>query len=113
MISDNLKPKQIYTVKDADVFANGDIEVFADEVCRIQNTEVIFTDKFVQVFFSPEKLDDPTLFNETELEASELGSFANYRAKIQVWMMYIFNETKVYLASSVTIPHNSTTMELT
>ena len=63
---------------------NGDIEVFADEVCRIQNTEAVYSDKFVQVFFSDDKLEDPSLFNESELESSELGTFANYRGKIQV-----------------------------
>ena len=76
--------KNIFTVKDVENFVNGDIEVFTDELTRIENDEVIFSDKYVQVFFSEDGLSDPSLFNEQALEEALLGSFASYRNKIMV-----------------------------
>ena len=78
--------KQIFTVKDNEAFNGNEIEVFVDEMVRITNAEATFTDKYVQVFFSEVNLNDPSLFNEQELEESQLGSLANYRSKVMVRM---------------------------
>ena len=51
---------------------------------RIENDEASYVDISVQVYFNMEELGDPLLFNESVLETSQLGSKANYRAKIQV-----------------------------
>ena len=80
----NVTRKNIFSVKDVERFAGGDIEIFSDELTRIENDEVIFSDKYIQVFFSEEGLADPSLFNEQTLEEAVLGSFASYRNKIMV-----------------------------
>lgn len=74
----------IFSVKDIERFADGDIEIFTDELTRIENKEAVFSDKYVQVFFSDEGLSDPSLFNEQTLEEAVLGSYASYRNKIMV-----------------------------
>ena len=76
--------KNIFSVKDIEKFTNGDIEIFTDELTRIENKEAVFSDKYVQVFFSDEGLSDPSLFNEQALEEAILGSYASYRNKIMV-----------------------------
>lgn len=80
--------KNIFTVKDVEKFANGDIEIFTDELTRIENKEAVFTDKCVQVFFCDEGLADPSLFNEQALEEALLGSYASYRNKIMVILVF-------------------------
>ena len=44
----------------------------------------LLKDWLARIYFSMENLNDPSLFNEQELEDSELGSLANYRGKITV-----------------------------
>ena len=80
----NPSRKNIFSVKDIEKFVNGDIEVFCDELTRIENKEAVFSDKYVQVFFCDDGLSDPSLFNEQALEEATLGSYASYRNKIMV-----------------------------
>ena len=58
--------------------------MFVDELTKITNSEVIFSDKLVRVYFPTEGISDPTTFNEQELEETQLGTFANYRNKSMV-----------------------------
>ena len=76
--------KNIFSVKDISVFADNEIEIFIDEVTKITNSEVIFTDKLVRIYFPVAQLNDPSLFNEQLLEEAKLGSYAHYRNKIMV-----------------------------
>lgn len=76
--------KNIFTVKDIENFNGGEIEVFTDELTRIENAEAVFSDNCVQVFFDDQGLFDPALFNEQSLEEDVLGSYASYRNKIMV-----------------------------
>ena len=76
--------ENIFSVKDVENFSKGAIEVFVDELTRIENKEVVFSDYMVQVFFDDEGLFDPCLFNEQALEEEILGSYASYRNKIMV-----------------------------
>ena len=76
--------KNIFTVKDIEKFNGGEIECFIDELTRIENSEAVFSDYCVQVFFDDQGLFDPCLFNEQTLEEDVLGSFASYRNKIMV-----------------------------
>ena len=55
-----------------------------DEVTKITNDEVVFTDKLVRVYFPEGGLNDPSLFNEQTLEEARLGSYAHYRNKTMV-----------------------------
>lgn len=64
------------------------MEIFADELVRVENTEVIYRDLMVQVYFCEDMLGDPTIFNNDELEESPLGTLANYRIKIMVRAKY-------------------------
>ena len=81
--------KNIFTVKDIEKFNGGEIECFIDELTRIENSEAVFSDYCVQVFFDDQGLFDPCLFNEQTLEEDVLGSFACYRNKIMVNTVYI------------------------
>ena len=76
--------ENIFSVKDVENFSKGAIEVFVDELTRIENKEVVFSDYMVQVFFDDEGLFDPCLFNEQALKEEILGSYASYRNKIMV-----------------------------
>ena len=76
--------KVIFSVKGLNQFKEGDTEIFVDEITRIQNTEAVFSDRYVQVFFSEDGLFDPTLFDVPSLEEAPLGSYASYRNKIMV-----------------------------
>ena len=76
--------KNIFTVKDIENFAGGEIEIFTDEITKIENTEAVFSDSCVQVFFDDQGLFDPCIFNEQALEEDILGSYASYRNKIMV-----------------------------
>ena len=76
--------KVIFSVKGLNQFKEGDTEIYVDELTRIQNTEAVFSDKYVQVFFSEDGLFDPTLFDVSSLEEAPLGSYASYRNKIMV-----------------------------
>ena len=85
-VSDN-----IFTVKDVEKFAEGAIEVFIDELTKIENKEVVFSDNMVQVYFDDEGLFDPCLFNEQALEEDALGSYASYRNKIMVSVHWLYH----------------------
>jgi len=76
--------KNVFTVKDVQAFASGEVEVFVDEVTKITNSEMIFTDKLVRIYFPEGDLNDPSLFNEQCLEEATLGSYAHYRNKSMV-----------------------------
>ena len=76
--------ENIFSVKDIESFKGGEIEIFVDELTKIQNKEAVFSDNMVQVFFDDEGLFDPCLFNEQALEEEILGSYASYRNKIMV-----------------------------
>ena len=78
----------MFTVKDVESFNDGTVEVFIDELTKIENKEVVFSDNMVQVFFDDEGLFDPKLFNEQTLEEEVLGSIASYRNKIIVSYIY-------------------------
>ena len=91
--SGKLLKKNIFTVKDIEKFSGGDVEIFVDELTRIENKEAIFTDKYVQVFFCDEGLSDPSLFNEQTLEEAILGSHASYRNKIMVSLQLKFENS--------------------
>ena len=76
--------KNIFTVKDVQSFAAGEIELFIDEVTKITNSEMVFTDKLVRIYFPEGELNDPSLFTEQCLEEATLGSYAHYRNKCMV-----------------------------
>ena len=59
-------------------------EVFIDQLVQISNSEAVFEDFHVQMFFSTENLWDPTIIQNEELESSPLGSKTNYRTKFIV-----------------------------
>ena len=75
---------QSFSIKNLASFADGEIEVFANEVTRCENAEVIYSDKQVQVLFATEGCYDPNLFIEQALEEFQLGSYSSYRNKIIV-----------------------------
>ena len=54
---------------------------------QVSNSEAVFDDFHVQMFFSTENLWDPTIIQNEELESSPLGSKSNYRAKFIVSMI--------------------------
>ena len=82
--------KNIFTVKDIEKFEGGEVECFIDEITRIENSEAVFSDNCVQVFFDEKGLFDPCLFNEQILEEELLGSYASYRNKIMVSVCTIY-----------------------
>ena len=63
------------------------MEIFCDEVLKLQNKEAIFTDVYCQVYFSLENLEDQSIFNEEALETSPLNTMANYRTRLQVQLL--------------------------
>ena len=71
-------------------FAENNVEAYAEEVLRIENDEASYVDISVQVYFNMDGLGDPLIFNESALEASQLGSKANYRSKIQVGFISLY-----------------------
>ena len=75
---------QIVSLDNVAEFVKGEVEIFANEVTRMESPEVIYSDKRVQVMFAEAGLTDPTIFNEQTLEECQLGSFASYRNKIMV-----------------------------
>ena len=77
-------PIDIYTGKKLEKFSRNCIELYADELVVVENTESAYTDLAVQVYFSEEMLGDPTIFNNEEMEESPLGTLSNYRCKIMV-----------------------------
>ena len=78
------EPKSIFTVKGVERFHRGNVECFVDELTKITNSEVVYSDKLVRVFFATDGIDDPNLFNEQALEEAQLGTFASYRNKSMV-----------------------------
>ena len=51
---------------------------------QISNSEAMFEDFHVQMYFSTENLWDPKIIQSEELESSPLGSKTNYRSKFIV-----------------------------
>ena len=76
--------ESVYSCKKVASFGGNEVEIFCDEVLKVQNTEAVFTDVYCQVYFSLEDLSSQTIFNEESLEASPLDTVANYRTRIQV-----------------------------
>ena len=77
--------ESVFSYKKVDKFSENATEVHADQLVKIQNDEVVYVDYLVQCFFSmDDKLGDPTIYNESELEVFPLGTMASYRLRIQV-----------------------------
>ena len=79
-----MKIKTACSFKKLAKFADNFIEIHADEVIKVENAEVIYTDILVQALFVNDKLGDQEVFNEPELEELPLGTCGNYRLKIMV-----------------------------
>ena len=67
--------------KELDPVDDNYTEVFIDQLMQVSNSEAVYEDFHVQIYFSTENLWDPTIIQNEELEASPLGSKANYRTK--------------------------------
>ena len=81
----------LYTFKSIHDFDDNKVETFADEVMRVENSEVVFTEYAVQVLFCMDRLGDQRIYCETSLEQSPFGTNSNYRTKILVsTVTYIF-----------------------
>ena len=80
----DLHLESVYSCKKVASFGENEVEIFCDEVLRVQNTEAVFTDVYCQVYFSLDDLTSQTIFNEESLEVSPLDTVANYRTRIQV-----------------------------
>ena len=65
-------------------FADNKVEIFVDEVLKIENREASFAEYAVQVIFSMEELGDQRIFQESSLESAPFGTNSNYRRKLQV-----------------------------
>ena len=77
--------EKVFSYKKTEKFASNATEIHADEIMRIENEEVVYSDYLIQAFFSmDESLGDPRIFNESVLEAVPLGTPASYRLRIQV-----------------------------
>ena len=86
--------KQLFTVEskeDINKFKLNEVELFARETVRIENSECVYVDLKVEALFSEESLGDPRIFNNESLEQSPLGSLANYRSKISVRSIFFQN----------------------
>ena len=66
-------------------------EIFIDQLVQISNSEAMFEDFHVQIYFSTENLWDPKIIQNEELESSPLGSKANYRSKYIVSALILKN----------------------
>lgn len=89
----NLETIPIFTFKKSACFSDNAIEVYADEIERVENRETIYSDLLVQVYFSQNELGDPAIFNNEELECSPLGSLSYYREKIMVSLKRCISDT--------------------
>ena len=74
----------LFTFKSIHDFDENKVETYADEVMRVENSEVVFAEYVVQVLFSNEKLGDQRIYCEAALEQAPFGTNANYRTKILV-----------------------------
>ena len=83
MLSDTYV-QHMYLDKSIDTLKNSDVEIFVDEWVKVENQEVVYTDRMVKVLFSEDDLFDPCLINEQVLEESPLGSMSSYRNKAMV-----------------------------
>ena len=85
----------IYTFKKLQDFDGNKVEVFADEVMKVENAEASYAEFAVQLVFSTENLGDQRIYCETALEQAPFGTHANYRSKLQVdFKSHLINITK-------------------
>ena len=82
--------QHMYSNKNIESYKESDVEIFVDEWIKIENQEVVYTDRLVKILFEEDELYDPSLINEQALEESALGSFSNYRNKIMVKLKIVF-----------------------
>lgn len=82
---ENYKSTQVtYTCKNVENHDDNYAEVFIDQLRCITNSEVVFEEFAIQMYFNPDDLWDPTILNEETWESSPLGSLSNYRNKYLV-----------------------------
>ena len=76
--------ESVYANDKIAAFGGNDVEVFCEEVLKVNNKEAVYTDLRVQTYFSMEDLGKQEIFNVDSLETSPLNTCANYRNRIQV-----------------------------
>ena len=84
MDASDIEHDGLFTFKSIHDFDENKVETYADEVMRVENSEVVFAEYAVQVLFSNEKLGDQRIYCESALEQAPFGTNANYRTKILV-----------------------------
>ena len=84
-----LSVEKLFSCKKVERFSSNATEIYCDEILRIENEEVIYSDILVQALFSmDDELGDPRIFNESVLEPVPLGTPASYRMRIQVSQIF-------------------------
>ena len=86
-----------FAVKD---FANGDNvhnEFFMEEKRRVQNSEMVFEEFEVKMYFAKDGLWDPAILQNENVGGSLLGSIASYRqryivSKKELMKMHLFHK---------------------
>ena len=59
-------------------------EIRVEQVCKVQNSEVVYGEYAAHVFFAIDDAWDPNVLQNDSSEETSLGSIANYRTKCLV-----------------------------
>ena len=62
----------------------------------MENREASFVEYAVRVVFSMERLGDQRIFQESTLESAPFGTNSNYRRKLQVRLLYVWQYERTH-----------------